>query len=206
LWAGDGERESFCAGEGLGGEVSNVLGIKHILSNGFNNRKKFDFVVGFTGMAILAKAVASPLQQLAREVFVNGETAWRATLGAFGGYGRTRVLLHTPVCVVFREKKSIEARVLRYSHPQSHPWGVLFTTCPSNTNCRPLPGDLRWMAEKQEKVHDTIKVWCARCGHKVRDWVIRPSWIHDCDTRYLPHLFWTNHPLTKEQREYMSSL
>jgi hypothetical protein len=154
----------------------------------------------------MAKTVASPLQQLAREIFINGNDPWNATLSSFGGYGRSRVLIHTPVCLVYREKDEIEVRVLRYSHPQSHPWGIMFLTCPSKTNCEPLPGDLRWSPENTNKTHDEIKVWCARCEYRHNKKVKRPSWVHDCNTKYLPHHFWTNHPLTKEQREFMSSL
>jgi hypothetical protein len=186
--------------------VSIRLIFTRILFNGFDNRRKFDFVVGFTGMAILAKMVASPLQQLAREVFINGNNPWEATLASFGGYGRTRVLLHTPVCVLYRDKDFISARVLRYSHPRSYPWGVLFTTCPSTSGCMPFGGDLRWSPENNDKTHDKIKVWCARCGIRCENWVTRPSWIMDCGTRYLPHHFWTNHPLNKEQREFMSKV
>jgi hypothetical protein len=161
-------------------------------------------VVGFTGVAILAKTLTSPLQQLAREVFINGVDPWRATLMAFGGYGRTRAMLHTPVCVVFRDRNSIEARVFRYSHPKSYPWGIQFTTCPCDPACNPLPGDLRWKGENSDKVHEQIKLWCVRCKKRCDEWVRKPSWINDCGTKYLQHFFWTNHPLTEEQRGFMS--
>jgi hypothetical protein len=164
-------------------------------------------VIGFTGLAIMAKYVASPLQQFAREVFINGEDPWKATVMCFGGYGRTRVLLHTPVCLIFRDKKTntTEARVLRYSHPRSLPWGVNFTTCPSGNDCAIIAGDLRWTGENEDKRHDFIKVDCARCGHS-SGWLKRPDWIHPFDGKYLSHTFWTDHPLTTSQRESMSSM
>jgi hypothetical protein len=161
-------------------------------------------------MAIMAKTVASPLQELARQIFVQGVEPWTALTRAFGGHGRGPVLLHTPVCIVMKEKTGsstkVIARCLAYSHPLGHPWGVTFSRCGTPTGqCMCLPGDLRWKAEHGKKRHEFLKLRCVRCGWKSAGWIQRPSWIHAFEQDALEHFFWTEFPLTAQQKSYLQS-
>jgi hypothetical protein len=69
-----------------------------------------------------------------------------------------------------------------------------------------LPGDLRWRAENEQKVHEFVKMWCARCGWKSDGWIARPDWVHKFDQRSLEHFFWSDYPLTAEQKHFLQTV
>jgi hypothetical protein len=128
-----------------------------------------------------------------QQAMVYGRPIFEAVFDAFSS--TFQVLNHTPVIVIFRDKKGIQSRAIVYSIPHVKLWGLdhrcIRPTCDK-------PGNIRSKISSGGN-HAFGKFSCITCGWN-SEWIERPTWIQPTSKEFV---FWHDYPLSPERADYL---
>jgi hypothetical protein len=158
----------------------------------------FDLILGFSGEGTLPEHVMNEMQDLIRDVTINcGTDIWALLNTTFKH--TERLLHHTPLVAIFKDKGVVRSIELGLHEPPSRVLGVKLWCGAPGGQCRPGPGDLTYKTCDVGTPKECIKQKCRRCGYSSAWVAVREiSWVHR-----LPgsrRVFWHNYPVTPQQQ------
>jgi hypothetical protein len=160
------------------------------------HRNVFDFILGFSGISVLPRAVIPCIIPFLLKVFLARDNVLQSLTTTFTG--NTRVGILTNMNLLHRDNGKIRSQQLVYSNFNMRIWG-LEPRCP-NPACSNLPYNIKFKARRTDRGdgnHDFVKCKCVQCGWE-SGYIGRPKWLMALPT---PFWFVSDFPLIREQRE-----
>ena len=146
-------------------------------------------MVGFEAVGIITENIASPVQQVYRDLIVlqrDQPTLWDAFVNA---YVRTAVEVRSAVIFTFMDHNTVYTRILMHDTPRATAWGI-------PGRCVARCADSYDVHVEKKRSHGLwYKISCRTCD---RHWYVgKPSWVHEIPNH--SNWFWADYPLREPQ-------